>query len=228
MSPDTLAQKLGNCPLFEHLELSKITIILGRHCFPVSTYPKGKYLYLRGDRYRELSIIASGTLKAEMSDSRGHVLTVERLSACQMIASAFLFSPENFLPLDVVAETDVTIMRISKHQLFTLCSEDNNMFQALLADVGMRTTFLSQKLYMTKFLTLKNKLAMFLLDEYSRTGLSEFIIPKSKQQLADLFGVARTSVSRVCTKFAEHGLIEFQGRQFRILDENALKAASMH
>lgn len=208
---------LSRCRLFSHMGTDRLEGLMRRFACRRSHHGRGNYVYLRGDEYSELAILLSGTLKAEMVDTSGHTLTVETLKAAQPIASSVLFADENYMPVDILAETDVEFIRFDKMQIHAIAQDDPVFFQRLLEDMGNRVVFLSRKLWTTHFNSLKKNLAGYLLRQAEGSGSAEFTIARTKKQLADLFGVARQSVNRACTRFAEEGIIEFEGRHFKLL-----------
>jgi CRP-like cAMP-binding protein len=224
MTPHEIATALGRCSLFSPLEPDELSGLLQKHYFPVSSYGKGSIVFLRGERYEELAVVVRGTLSAQMPGPSGQMMVVEMLPACQPLASAVLFSRENFLPVTVVAETAVKLVRITRRQLFSMGQSNQMFLESLFADMGDRVNFLAEKLRLTKFVRLEQKLAVHLLEQADRSGSNSFVLNRSKQQLADLFAVARPSVNRIFTKLANENIISFHGRETEILNPVELRA----
>ncbi len=55
---------------------------------------------------------------------------------------------------------------------------------------------------------------------------AEFEIPFTRQEFADLIGISRESATRILSKFKEDGILEMEGRHFRILNLDLLKQIS--
>jgi CRP-like cAMP-binding protein len=55
---------------------------------------------------------------------------------------------------------------------------------------------------------------------------SSFTLPISRQDLADLTGITRESASRILTDFNEEKILEINGRQINIVNENFLRQIS--
>ena len=47
---------------------------------------------------------------------------------------------------------------------------------------------------------------------------SEFEIPFTRQEFADLIGISRESATRVLTKFKEDGILDLNGRSLKIVN----------
>jgi len=55
---------------------------------------------------------------------------------------------------------------------------------------------------------------------------TEFEIPFTRQEFADLIGIARESTARVLAKFKDEGILELDGRSIRIMKLNLLQQIS--
>ena len=86
--------------------------------------------------------------------------------------------------------------------------------------ISNRSQFLSEKIKFLNFKTIKGKLAQFILQ--AEGGKSEIILEMTQNDLADYFGVARPSVSRVIGELEQEGIIITKGKTLRILDKKGL------
>ena len=67
----------------------------------------------------------------------------------------------------------------------------------------------------------KEKLAHYLLD-LSKGQLITFSLPMGQQELADYFGVTRSSLARVFADMEHDGLVAFDRRKVTLLDREGL------
>jgi CRP-like cAMP-binding protein len=88
--------------------------------------------------------------------------------------------------------------------------------------ISNRSQFLSQKIKFLTFQTIKGKIANYLL-QLTDGKQDVVMMPKSQNELAELFGVTRPSVGRGMRELHNEGIIEAQGKQVKILDAEALK-----
>lgn len=68
---------------------------------------------------------------------------------------------------------------------------------------------------------------MFLSESTVRTdadGNRYIYVPHSRQELADMFGVARPSLSREIGRMVDEGLISVEENRFRLLRREAIRA----
>lgn len=206
--------------LFQTLTVHKLNQIMDRYDFPVVTYEPGKWIAFRGEPYTKLVVILSGQVRAEMTDHNGNVMVIETMTAPQIMASAVFFAKMNQLPVSVVAVTKLTVLYIEKPQLVRIFQESAEFLEAFLADNGSRLMFLTQKLRLMSFASIRQKMAVYLIDQCKPDMISvqkcELKIHHTKQQLSDIFSVARPSLSRVCSEMEKEGLIEVRGKDIYI------------
>jgi CRP-like cAMP-binding protein len=218
-----LARLLSSTSLFRSLTASDVRELLTKHYFPLSRYEEGRCVAFRGDPYEELCIILEGELQAGITDVEGHTLVVEVLEAPQVVASAVFFSSSRRLPVDLLARTDVVLLRIPRSELLALLHEHEAILQGLLTDMGNRLQFLAQRLRMSQFSSIRQKLAVYLTELAEQTGTTVVSTPNTRQELADIFGVARPSVSRAISELEHEGLVRTHGREFELVQPETLR-----
>ena len=150
-------------------------------------------------------------------------MIVEQLSAPKTIASAIFFADDKRLPVDLVAHTAARLVRITRSQLKSIFREFPRCLEGFLADTGSRVQFLAKRLRMSSMNSLSQKVAVYLLENIAGEN-TPLEIPASRQEMADIFGVARPSVSRICSDLETQGLIRVRGRKITILDREKLVA----
>ena len=57
---------------------------------------------------------------------------------------------------------------------------------------------------------------------------TEFELPFTRQEFADLIGISRESATRVLTKFKDDGILSLDGRSIGILNPDMLHQISKH
>lgn len=226
MNVQEKAVLLSRNSLFSVLKPQQIEEILSRFNFPVVTYEEGKWIAFRGEAYERLAIFLRGQARAELTDPSGHTMVIETLAAPQIMASAVFFGKRNVLPVSVVATSRLEVLYIERPQLMKLFQESLPVLQAFLEDIGGRIQFLAQKLHMMSFASIRQKIAVFLIDAAGRidptTAQTTLTLRHTKQEMADIFGIARPSLSRVFGRLEEEGLIQIAGKKVTILQPGRL------
>ena len=212
---------LSRCPLFHGVDPVELENLLSMYPYAVKSYVKGNVLASRDDEYTGLMVVLEGSVKGEMVDSSGKVVKIEDISAPRPIAPAFLFGQNNRLPVDVVANDVVKVVVIPRSSMVGIMQASSQVLTNYLDMMSNRATFLSNKLYFLSFRSIKEKLAHYLLD-LSKGQLIIFSLPMGQQELADYFGVTRSSLARVFADMERDGLVAFDRRKVTLLDREGL------
>jgi CRP/FNR family transcriptional regulator, dissimilatory nitrate respiration regulator len=208
-------------PLFRSFGENDILNILSRVPFHVRKYRKGSIIAQSGETITSLQIILAGIAKGEMIDFAGRVIKIEDIPAPGALASAFLFGNDNRFPVNVIATSDIKILKIDKHDFTALLKSEERLMVNFLNMISNRSQFLSEKIRFLNFKTLKVKLAQYILQ---KAGKEESIVylDMTQNEFADFFGVARPSVARALNEMREKGLIIAERKKITIINRRAL------
>ncbi|WP_320053855.1 Crp/Fnr family transcriptional regulator [uncultured Acetobacteroides sp.] len=212
---------LSRCPLFHGVDPVELETLLSMYPYAVKSYVKGNVLASRDDEYTGLMVVLEGSVKGEMVDNSGKVVKIEDISAPRPIAPAFLFGQNNRLPVDVVANDVVKVVVIPRASMVGIMQASSQVLTNYLDMMSNRATFLSNKLYFLSFRSIKEKLAHYLLD-LAKGQLVTFSLPMGQQELADYFGVTRSSLARVFAEMERDGLVAFDRRRVTLLNRTGL------
>ena len=83
--------------------------------------------------------------------------------------------------------------------------------------------FLAEKIRLFKFKSLRQKFTGYILSLSGKQHSDNVTLPYTREKLAELFGVARPSLSRVCSEMSDKGLVELDGKTVTILDKESLE-----
>jgi CRP-like cAMP-binding protein len=216
-------QSLCRAQLFRGIPGEELTGLLQDAGGTVRSWHRGAIIAFRGDRYQQLMILLEGEVSAEFRDYDGRVLKVENLRAGEPLAAAVLFSSTPYLPVNVVAASDVRIYSLPRRELLQLCRRDGRVLENLLQDHGDKLSILAEKLRLVHFSTIRSKIAGYLLDQADTGGTDNLDLPLSKEKLAELFGVTRPALSREFSRLCTEGILRQEGRRVQLLDRRALQ-----
>lgn len=213
---------LSKSVFFVGLNSDEIENIFRRISYSVKSYKKGQTIAQRGEEVKSLLIVVDGVVKGEMVDFSGKILKVEEIQASQPLAHAVIFSDANKFPVDVVALTDCKMLYIPKPDVLRLLQSNEQILNNFLRAVSNRAHFLTTKLWLLSFKTIKEKVAHYLLTLATNETRTTIILPKSHQELAEFFGVTRPSLARVLSEMQEERIIFVNRREITILNRNLL------
>ncbi len=214
--------KVYNSPIFNGLTTIEIDLLLnGRHS--VTNYKAGELIALQGSIYHSLLIIDKGVVRGEMSSLAGNSIVIEEIEAPRIIAPAIIFASDNRFPVTVTAVNDADIVSIKESDFTKMMQADHRILHNFVRSISDRNKFLSDRVRTMSFGTIKSKIANYLLSQIKQKQNSEFDIPHTQQELADMFGVTRPALSRAISQIAETGILISHKNHFVIRDEDKLK-----
>ena len=213
---------ISKCLLFKNITLEELNNLFLLSRGIVKNYHKDAIIRFQGDEYTDLLIIIEGEISAEIQNLDGKKIIIETLNASSAIATGVLFASDNALPVTVIANTDVKVVLFSRNAVMLFCQRNKNFLLNYLKDTGDKIIFLAEKIRLLKFKSINQKIASYLLNLSNKQRTESIKMICSRQQLADLFGVARPSVSRGFSGFYKPGILKREGKTIHILDKKQL------
>ncbi len=212
------------CPLFKDVDLNKAEHIINSYKLKISDYKTNAVVMLRGEEYKNLLILMEGEISAEIHNINGKTLKIETIKFPDALATAILFAEDNTLPVTIIAHTDLKVISIPKKCIIALCQESKKFLSNLLSDGGNKIAFLAEKIRLFKFNSIKQKIAGYLLNLSNKHKTDKIKLFYTREQLANLFGVERPSLSRIFSELYDNGILKLKNRIIYILDKERLKS----
>jgi CRP-like cAMP-binding protein len=209
------------CPLCHSIPVDKQEEFLADVNYSVTRYDKGDILVHQGARCDKLLIVIKGKVQTEMADETGDFMTIETIKAPNPLTTGFLFATDNASPVTAVAKVDTVAVLIPKENIYHLMRKYPEFMKAYLSYLSNKLTFLTEKLRLVSFRTIKAKLAYYLLRESK--GEDRFQLQLSRGEMARFFGVSHPAMVNVMMQMAKEGLIEVDRRNITILNRAALR-----
>lgn len=219
-----MIELLTNCKLFRDLSKQEKERIWSDFHLQTRSYQKNDPIVFANESVIQLLILLKGDVKSEMTDFNGKTIKIADMSAPKILAPGFLFGQDSLYPVSITAKKDCQIAAINKENFRETLLKYPKLQLNFLDIISNQTQFLTRKLNFLNFKTIKGKIAHFLLKQSTFRGGLEIQLKQSLTQLADLFGVARPSLSRALSEMQHDGVIEHHKNMIKILDMNALKA----
>ncbi len=213
---------LAQSIVFRGMSENDIDEILGQVPYQKKQYNTGELIAQAGSACDYARIIIEGKVSGEMMDMAGKMLKIEEMETAKLLAPAFLYGNKSNYPVNVTALEKTTLIQIYRNDFSAMLQKDIRLLTNFLNAISNRAQFLSERIRFLSFSTLKAKLALLFL-KYSK-GKDIFILPFTHQQLSELFGVARPSISREIGFMNAAGWIASSRNEIHILDENALRS----
>ena len=183
----------------------------------------------RGTRIHDASectgvmLVCSGSLRVYMLSEGGKEITLYRLFAGEvcMLSAACVLESITF-DVHVDAEEDSECIRIGGAAFAEASERVPEMKIFALETTVSRFSGVMWTMQQILFLPFDHRLAVFLLDELSRTGGDT--VKLTHEQIAKYMGSAREVVSRQLRRFADDGLVTASRSEgIRILDKKRMR-----
>ncbi len=213
---------LQECPLFRGLSSLQIEALLAKASYVVNRYAEGELIARRDTVYSGLMIILSGSARGEITQANGRRRIIDNIPAPQLIAPAFLFGGYNRLPIDVVANEDVTLLTLHRGGLFEMMQDNTLVLSNFIDIISNRANFFSRKIYALSVLMLTEKLAALLLAEAGERNEAQIDISK----LADRLDVTRNALEQTLDELQKRGWIALRGGHVTFRNRPALAMAA--
>lgn len=213
---------LQNCPICRDIPPHLQKDFIEQLDYSISSVNKGDCIARQGDLVKALYLLVKGSVKTEMTNDSGQVVSIENIKAPHPLAPAFLFAEVNRFPVDVIALEPSVIILIPKDEVMRQLAINPHFMQGYLKFNANRTQFLSEKLKLMTIRTIRGKLAYYLL-QHTPPGESSCAMNRNQRELAELFAVARPSLARTIAEMEEEGIIRYEQKTIHILNKHALQ-----
>lgn len=212
------------CPLFSGLDDVDIEQSLSGVGYRIVGYEKHDVYALAGMPCRYADIVVTGTLVCRMASLSGKQVEVSRLRAGDIVAPAFIFANDKSMPVSVETDEATTVLRLQPAMLQEMLDTDGRIRMNFIRVLSNIDVFLTQKMKVLSLFTVREKVAYFLLERMGEQGSDVVRLHRSRQEIADSFGIQKFSLLRVLSDFEKKGAIKINGREITILDKNGLRA----
>ena len=189
-------------------------------------FEKGTNIH-NGDECTGIILIKSGSLRLYMLSDEGKEITLYRLfpgDMCMLSASCVLSTVTFDVFVDSEENSDCIVVGGCAYEALS-----NRMPEAKIFALETAVSAFSDIMWVMQqilFMSMDKRLAIFLLDEVSKTG--EDSVKLTHEQIAKYMGSAREVVSRMLKYFSSEGLVSVsRGEGIRILYKKRLRAITV-
>lgn len=222
MTNDQMMQVLQKCPLFAGMSTLSIDLALGNISYQIINFAPRDVYTLAGMPCRFADIVLSGSLICRMVSLSGKQVEVTRLRPGNLIAPAFIFAKNNSMPVSVETDSEVTLLRMTPQTLKKLIDDDADIRMNYIRSLSNIDVFLTHKMKVLSLFTVREKVAYLLLERAGEQNSNTIRLTRSRQEIADSFGIQKFSLLRVLSEFEKEGVIRVDGKTIEIIDRSRL------
>lgn len=214
---ENLFKLLKNVNLFNGFSENELMKVFNNN-YTIKNYNKNSIIYMQNEKCKTLDIILDGIISIQKIDSEGNMLSINDFTNGEIIGENLLFSIKNIYPMTIIAKSNVEMLHINRELILLLCQSNKSFLLGFLQSLSSKALILSDKIMSLSMKTLRQCIIDFLLFEYYAQNSTEIMLNITKKDLAEKFGVQRTSLSRELNKMKKDGLIDFNSKYIIIKD----------
>lgn len=219
-----LSNYMKNCQLFKHLNQSTLNHLIHNYQLKSQKYHMNETLFFNGDDCHQVSILLKGKVLMESISPSGKMFIVRQVEPNEIFGEGLVFSTPKKFPVNVVSgDSETLVLHISKPALLGMFREDENILTAFINMLSNKMLFLNQKVRLLALNSIKEKITLYLLEQYKQIQTLKIPIKGSKKKLSDLLAIPRPSLSRELIKMKTEGIIDYDRHFIYILDLEALE-----
>lgn len=221
MNHQDLMAVLSSHSLFSDFPDEALNQFFRTHYYEKRSYEKDQVIHFQNECCQSMDLILSGRVVVQNLDSEGNVLTISIFQDGDVLGANLIFSSRNTYPMTVLAQSPVVILHLHQELILELCQMNRTFMIGLMKAISDKTLILTDKINAISMKTIRQCIIDFLRYE-SRIQKSQVIqLSSSKKELAQRFGIQRSSLSRELNKMRQDGLIEFDAKTVTIKDLDA-------
>lgn len=222
-----IVEVLRKVPLFSGLDkedLNALASIVSR-----KEYAKRDTLFSQGDPGDEFMILTEGSVKVELMNSEGKELTLTILTPFQFLGELALLDdvPRS---ATVVSMEQSVLLSINKRDFARVLESYPKMSIPMLRQLSRRVRVLTDDVASMAFLDSYSRVTRKILNLAEEMGKETedghiFIDrPLTHQQLANLVGTTRETVTKILNEMKDNSLLDIRRHRITILDREELRA----
>jgi CRP-like cAMP-binding protein len=217
-----IIEAMEHCPLFKGVEREELEVLMEHVAQCRIKYSRGQIVRNTGEACRYADIIIKGELLARMTGKTKHEVEVCRLTYGNIISPAFIFANNHNMPVTVIATKNTEMLRLEPEELLKLIDNYPTIRFNYICALSNIITFLTTKIRTLVLYSVKEKVARLIIDESTTQHSDTIYLHKSRQELADNFGIQKNSFIRALSNWVSDGAIEVKGKEIKIIDRKRL------
>jgi len=207
--------ELKHIPLFCGTDHNILERLVQEKQIYKQSYHKGATVHEQNTQCYGTDVVCSGKLVAYSLATNGSETVVFAFGVGSLIGANLLFAKQNRYPMNIYCTGDCTLLHISKAGVRELLKQHDFVMQFVQL-LSMNSQGMNQKIAMYTQKSLRENLTDYLLALSVEQKSEDVVLPVTKKQLADYFGVQRPSLFRELKRMKEEGLVEIANKKITI------------
>ncbi|KKY00225.1 hypothetical protein VN21_15385 [Paraclostridium benzoelyticum] len=209
--------------MFKNLTKKEILDLFKDSKYTIKNYNKEDIIALEGHSCNSIGLILDGGVDIKRFLPGDKIILMSSFSKGNLFGEVITFSDINIYPATVVSNSKTEVMFIDKYDFIDFCSNHKNILISFLNDITNKIVELNKTVKTISFVSIRQKIVSFLLDEYNLQNTNFIKMPKTKTKLAETLGVPRPSLSREFINMKNDNLIDYTNDYVKLLDIEKLR-----
>ena len=213
--------------LFEGIERTDLTTMMGCLGPKLSTYKKNDFITIAGEKFQSIGIMLEGEAVIVKENAAGNRVVMDILKPGDIFGEVVVFAENSVWPGSVVAQEASKALFIPRQKIIgqchKMCPRHRTIIRNMLKIVSEKAMQLNKKVEYLTIKSMRGKISAFLLEQHRKAGTTTFDLPLNRNEMADFLNVSRPSMSREMCRMKEEGVIDFHLSSVRIKDIKALQ-----
>ncbi|WP_250674155.1 Crp/Fnr family transcriptional regulator [Paraclostridium ghonii] len=209
--------------MFKNLTKKEILDLFKDSKYVIKKYNKEDIIALEGHPCNSIGLVLDGGVDIKRFLPGDKVVLMSSFSKGNLFGEVITFSDINLYPATVVSNSKSEIIFIDKYDFIDFCSNHKDVLISFLNDITNKIVELNKTIKTVSFISIRQKIASFLLDEYELQKNNFIKMPKTKTKIAESLGVPRPSLSREFINMKNDNLIDYTNDYVKLLDIEKLR-----
>lgn len=210
-----MIEDLKNIPLFCEIDSKVLERLIQEKQIYKRSYHKGTTVHEQHTECYVMDVVFSGKLVAYSLTPNGSESVVFEFEKGSIIGANLLFGNQNRYPMNIYCTADSVLLHITKSGVEELLKAYGFVIH-FVKSLSMNAQGMNQKIAMYTQKSLRENLMEYLLALSIQQNSKCVLLPVTKKQLADYFGVQRPSLFRELKRMKDEGLIEIANKRITI------------
>ncbi len=211
---------LVSSPIFHDISPSQLDIMLDCLKPKINTYNKNSYIAVQGEPYTGLGILLSGEAAIIKESASGSRVIMTVIGPGELFGEMIAFSPRKHWPASVSAQSTCAVMFLPPEKIIGECTQACGGYKQLIKNIlvllSTKALMLNQRVEYLAIKGMREKISIYLLEQYKINQKNTFVLPLKRNELADFLSVSRTALSRELGRMRDEGIIEFYRTSVKI------------
>lgn len=215
---DEIINVLSENILFAAIDIDQIEYLLSLCEYNIEYFEKNNVISNEGDNCKKIGFILDGKISAVKLNHNGSHMVVRSMGRCDFFGDALVFSSKQECPTNIITIDKSTVMFISYENLLSLCEIDEVFLKNFLRSLSDKIFLLNEKIKILSYPSVRQRLSYFLIKQSQLQQTKDIVLSITREELSELLGTARPSVSRELSRMFDDELISVDGKHISILN----------